>query len=238
MIEKIGPTVYKGEIIYNQSRLYKTSSVYKDIKEGYNIPYFSDFTNFNTIDLYDVPIIGRKEYVKNHQNLIYSKSTLVYGGDTFNAIKVTQPGGNIAATDEMFNFGGRNYEIEFIQFIDKLSTYNNFSIWLKLGYKWFGFGIYHSRTNLMILSQSNDYRLYNGASYFTASGGYDWVDTGITGATPSKTKIKTNGNEVSFFVEGHLKLSIELEDVFMNCFNFSPRYSKSFYMTELKINWV
>ena len=230
--------VYNTESVYNQSSLYKTSSVYKDIKEGYNVPYFSDFTNFNTIDLYDVPIIGRKEYVKNHQNLIYSKSSIVYGGNTVDALKVTQPGGNIAATDEMFNFGGRNYEIELIQFIEKLSYDPNFSIWLNIGSTWFGYCIYHTSGNIMILSQSSNYSLYNGASYYHTSGGYYWVNTGVSGAAPLKTKITTNGNEVNFFIEGILKLSIVLGDVFMNCLNFSPRLGKSFYMTELKINWV
>ena len=233
------PTIYnKKDLLYKGYGIYKTSSIYKDIEEGFNVPYYSDFINFNTTELYDIPIIGRKEYVKNHQNLIYSKSNIVYGGNTFNALKVTQPGEDIAATDEMFNFGGRDYEIEFIQFIEKLSDHSNFSMWPKLGSNWFGFGLKHSETNIMILSQSNDYTLYNGASYSSTSGGYYWVDTGVSGATPSKMKIKTNGNEVSFFVDEILKLSIAIDDVFMNCLNFSPRYGKSFYLSELKINWV
>ena len=233
------PTIYnKKDLLYKGCGIYKTSSIYKDIEEGFNVPYYSDFINFNTADLYDIPIIGRKEYVKNHQNLIYSKSNIVYNGNTFNALKVTQPGGNIAATDEMFNFGGRDYEIEFIQFIEEVSGLPNFSMWPKLGSNWFGFGFHSDDINLMILSQSNDYTLYNGASYSELSGGYYWVDTGVSRNTPSKMKIKTNGNEVSFFVDEILKLSIVIDDVFMNCLNFSPRYGKSFYMSELKINWV
>lgn len=234
------PGAYKSPGIYKGTGgIYNGRCVYNDGTGGYNVPYYTKFENFNFIELCDNPIIGKKEFVRNHQNLVYSNETILYNGETLNSLKVKEPNNtDFTAPDLFLFFGNNNYRLSFINKIEQNTLHPNFSIWFSFGNNWVGLGTSHGTGVIFILFDNSSYTLFNGAYTHHVSGIYHWVDTNIPETSAFKISIEAILNKVKFKFNDVLLAECEFNDVFMNGLNFSPRYNKSFWITELKAEWI
>lgn len=204
MIEKTGPTIYKGESIYNTGA-----------GGGNNgIKILTDFSNYDTQDNTDYPIIG---YANKPFDPVYTTQKKDYGLD------IVGPNSNAAATTSPFLFS--DYSQMILNIGLSLPTQERSFIWFS------GYGISRKLDGVFSLLTYNYLDFDNNINFITNVGStikeYEILsNSGYNKALVFKELLKDDGYVYLYGNEKYLGkfLKSKVQTTY-NYVNLSPRYS-------------